>query len=79
MTATALAAELPITRQAVSKHLNALAEAGLVDAERVGREIRYALTVERMHDAVSWIAEIGGEWDERLAALKEHLGRGPVS
>ncbi len=73
LTATTLAAELPITRQAVSKHLSALAEAGLVEAERVGREIRYALAVHPMHDAVSWMAEVGAEWDDRLAALREHL------
>jgi DNA-binding transcriptional ArsR family regulator len=73
LTATALAAELPISRQAVSKHLSALSEAGLVEAERVGRELRYALTVHPMHDVVTWMAEIGAEWDERLASLREHL------
>jgi len=73
LTATELAAELPISRQAVSKHLAALADAGLVESERVGRELRYALTVHPMHDAVSWIADVGAEWDERLAALREHL------
>ena len=75
MTATELASELPITRQAVSKHLSALSEAGLVETERVGRELRFALKPRPMHDAVSWIAEIGAEWDERLAALKDHLAR----
>jgi DNA-binding transcriptional ArsR family regulator len=77
MTATALAAELPISRQAVSKHLSALAEAGLVEAEKVGRETRYALTVHPMNDAVTWMAEIGAEWDERLAALRSLLSKGP--
>ena len=43
-TATELAAELPVTRQAVAKHLTALGEAGLVESDRVGRETRYRLT-----------------------------------
>ena len=51
LTATELAAELPITRQAVSKHLVALAEAGLVAQERVGRETRYTLSARPMSPA----------------------------
>jgi len=73
LTATELAAELPITRQAVSKHLVALAEAGLVAQERVGREIRYTLSARPMSEAATWMAEVGAEWDDRLAALREHL------
>jgi DNA-binding transcriptional ArsR family regulator len=72
-TATELAAELPVTRQAVAKHLAALGEAGLVTSERRGRETRYRLTPEPLTDAVSWIAAVGGEWDERLDALRRHL------
>ena len=41
----------------------------------VGREMRYSLTVQPVHDAVSWLADIGAEWDERLAALQAHLAR----
>jgi DNA-binding transcriptional ArsR family regulator len=62
-TATELTGELPITRQAVSKHLATLAGAGLVSSERRGRETRYRLTVS------------GREWDERLGALADHLER----
>jgi DNA-binding transcriptional ArsR family regulator len=62
-TATELTGELPMTRQAVSKHLATLGEAGLVSAERSGRETRYRLT------------EAGAEWDERLDALRRHLER----
>jgi DNA-binding transcriptional ArsR family regulator len=69
-TATELAAVLPISRQAVLKHLTALSDAGLVDRTRAGREVRYRVTPEPMSDAVSWIAEVGGQWDERLAALR---------
>lgn len=72
---TELAAGLPVTRQAVSKHLAALGEAGLVDARRAGRETRYRLTPEPLGDALVWIERIGGQWDERLARLREHLAR----
>ena len=72
-TATQLAAELPVTRQAVAKHLAALGEAGLVDATRAGRETRYRLTPGPLSDAVAWIERVGGQWDERLAALRTHL------
>jgi DNA-binding transcriptional ArsR family regulator len=68
-----LAAELPVTRQAVSKHLAALGEAGLVSASRAGRETRYRLTPGPLSDAVSWIERVGSEWDARLARLREHL------
>ena len=72
-TATELAAELPISRQAVLKHLVALADAGLVDRERAGREVRYRVTPAPLSDAVSWMAEVGGQWDERLATLRRTL------
>ncbi len=62
-TATELTGELPITRQAVAKHLATLAGAGLISSERHGRETRYRLTV------------VGREWDERLGALRSHLER----
>jgi DNA-binding transcriptional ArsR family regulator len=73
-TATELAAELPISRQAVIKHLSALADAGLLDRERAGREVHYRVTPAPLSDAVSWMAEVGGQWDERLEALGRELG-----
>lgn len=73
-TATELASSLPISRQAVVKHLNALQDAGLLGRERLGREVRYRLTPEPLSDAVSWMASVGAEWDERLAALQRRLG-----
>ena len=76
-TATELAAELPISRQAVLKHLSALAGAGLLDRERDGREVRYRLTPEPLSEAVSWMAEVGGQWDERLATLGRQFARRP--
>ena len=75
-TATELAAGLPVTRQAVAKHLAALGEAGLVTSERQGRETRYRLSPAPLADAVSWIADVGGEWDARLDALRRHLAPG---
>jgi DNA-binding transcriptional ArsR family regulator len=73
-TATELAAELPITRQAVLKHLSALADAGLLDRERSGREVRYTVTPAPLSDAVSWIADVGGQWDDRMTRLRRRLG-----
>ena len=69
LTASHLAGELPISRQAVSKHLNALSGAGLVSARREGRETRYTLTPAPLADAMMWMTEVGAEWDERLARL----------
>jgi DNA-binding transcriptional ArsR family regulator len=71
--ATALAAELPISRQAVSKHLAALGSAGLVRSHRSGRETLYELQPAPLEEAAEWIAEIGAEWDERLARLHRLL------
>jgi len=72
-TATELASELPVTRQAVAKHLAALSEAGLVEGHRAGRETRYELTPEPLGAAMDWMAGVGAEWDARLAALRRHL------
>lgn len=79
-TATELAGDLPISRQAVVKHLSALADAGLLERERAGREVRYRVTPAPLSDAVSWIAEVGSQWDDRLLALARTVGRaGPRS
>ena len=76
-TATELASELPVTRQAVAKQLVALADAGLLRATRSGRETRYAVTPEPLGDAVDWMVEVGAAWDDRLARLGAVLrGRG---
>ena len=75
-TPTQLAQHLPISRQAISKHLDLLADAGLVSHERRGRETIYRLTPERFTDAVGWIAQVGAEWDSRLAALRRQFKQG---
>jgi DNA-binding transcriptional ArsR family regulator len=73
-TPTELASELPVTRQAVSKHLAALAEVGLVESTRSGRSVRFRLTPEPLSGAMAWMASVGGQWDTRLADLQERLG-----
>ena len=75
VTASKLAQELPITRQAVAKHLAALDHAGLVAAERHGRETRYRLTPAPLTEAATWMAAVGAQWDDRLEALRTHLAR----
>ncbi len=72
-TATGLAAALPVTRQAVTKHLGALAAAGLVTATRRGREVLYEISPRPLTAAVSWMADLGARWDDRLAALRDHV------
>src|ERR687897_3470096 len=67
--ASRLAGELPVSRQAVAKHLAALDRAGLVAARREGRELNYALNPKPMGEAMAWMASVGANWDERLARL----------
>ena len=74
-TATELAEGMPVPRQAIVKHLGALADAGLVGAERAGREVRYHLTPAPMTDAVAWLTSVGADWDDRLARLKKVVER----
>ena len=69
LTASRLAGELPITRQAVAKHLAALQRAGLVEPRRQGRETHYVLTPAPLADAMDWMAAVGAQWDDRLAKL----------
>ncbi len=71
LTPSRLAGELPITRQAVAKHLAALDRAGLVQARREGRETRYRLTPEPMEEAMRWMAAAGARWDAGLDRLAE--------
>jgi DNA-binding transcriptional ArsR family regulator len=72
-TATELAGGLPISRQAVVKHLSALSDAGLLERRRAGREVRYQVTPAPLSDAVSWMAHVGAQWDDRLASLAQSL------
>ena len=78
VTATELAARLPVSRQAVQKHLAQLESARLVDGERVGRETRFQATPAPLGGAIAWMTAVGTQWDERLAALGEAVGRNPA-
>ena len=71
--ATRLAAELPISRQAVAKHLAGLRAAHLVSAERAGRETLYSLDREPLSVGAVCFARVGSEWDQRLAGLRRYL------
>jgi DNA-binding transcriptional ArsR family regulator len=73
-TATDLAGRLPITRQAVAKHLALLSEAGLVRAEPgERRRVRYRLDSAPMQVAQQFLAALARDWDGPLNALKSHL------
>lgn len=69
-TATTLARELPVTRQAVAKHLAVLDRVGLVEGGRQGREVRYAVRPERLDLAARSLARVASQWDQRLLAIK---------
>lgn len=67
-----LTAELPITRQAVAKHLNVLGEAGLVRRQAAaGREVRYELAPGALAPATSWMQAADAAWAGRLDRLKQ--------
>jgi DNA-binding IclR family transcriptional regulator len=73
----ALSAVLPITRQAVAKHLATLDHAGLVErAPAAGREVRYRLRAGALSSAAAWMQRTESAWDERLARLKDAVESG---
>ena len=74
-TASNLAGQLPISRQAVSKHFNILFDAGLVDSRQVGRERHYFLNPEPLMAANDWIDEVSKQWDRRLQRLQTYLSK----
>jgi len=78
-TATALADGLPVSRQAIVKHLGVLERAGLVDGRRAGREMRYSVRVEQLDATAKWMAAAARRWDNRLAAIKRQAETGPAS
>lgn len=69
-TTTTLAEGLPVTRQAVAKHLVVLNRVGLIAGERRGREVRYAVRPERLDAASEAMARVAAQWDRRLARIK---------
>ncbi len=69
-TATELAADSPLTRQAVTKHLRALVDAGLAEPTRVGRSVTYTATPEPLAQAIAWLIESSPAWDRRMERLQ---------
>jgi DNA-binding transcriptional ArsR family regulator len=68
--ASKLASELPVSRQAIAKHLNLLDSAGLVDRREQGRQVLYSARVTPLLDVATWLETVGNDWDERLERLK---------
>ena len=76
---TRLAEQLPMSRQAVTKHLRVLEQAGLIVQQPRGRERLHALSGEPLKEVSDWLAPYEAEWDERIDRLKELLESGPDS
>jgi len=70
-----IAARLPVTRQAVVKHLAVLEDAGLVRGERDGRRVVFRLTPGSFTDAAGWMHDVGAAWDRRLDKLARRVTR----
>ena len=70
-TATTLTADMPVSRQAISKHLLLLQRVGLVDGHRQGREVRYEVDEQRLAEATEALSEVANRWDRRLRAIKQ--------
>ncbi len=70
VSASWLAGRVPFSRQAVSKHLVVLEEAGLISRHKVGREVLYQVEARRLDEATRAMAGVAAEWDRRLAAVK---------
>jgi DNA-binding transcriptional ArsR family regulator len=68
--ASALASRLPVSRQAIAKHLAVLQEVGLVEPVRAGREVRFRVIGAQLSHTARRLDAIGTEWDHRLAAIK---------
>jgi DNA-binding transcriptional ArsR family regulator len=69
-TASTLAESLPVSRQAVVKHLALLDRAGLVASTKVGREVRYTVRADALDTTARWMAGLATEWDRRLSTIK---------
>ena len=69
--ASTLAGRLPVSRQAIAKHLAVLEEVGVVESIRVGREVQYRVIGSQLSSTARRLDAIGAEWDRRLAAIKQ--------
>ncbi|MDT5322950.1 MAG: hypothetical protein QOF25_102 [Mycobacterium sp.] len=70
LSASALAGRLPVSRQAIAKHLAVLAEAGLVESVRAGREVRYRALGACLSALANELEAVGRRWDRRLEVIK---------
>lgn len=70
-TATEISSRAAVSRQAIVKHLQVLVRAGLADAHRDGREVRYSVTTDGTSRASAWLTQRESEWDRRIAKLEE--------
>jgi DNA-binding transcriptional ArsR family regulator len=68
--ASALARELPISRQMVLKHLGVLQDSGLVSSARAGREVLFQVRTAPLTETADWLSSLAAQWDSRLADLK---------
>jgi DNA-binding transcriptional ArsR family regulator len=75
--ATSLALAFPVSRQAIVKHLQVLASAGLVEPVRDGREVRWHLRSGGLEPVTAWMAGAGAAWDRRLARLRDVVAADP--
>ena len=75
VTATSVSTRFPISRQGVAKHLGVLRDAGLVHAERDGRETRFEASLAPLAAVSSWVDDVGAAWDRRLDRLDQVLRR----
>lgn len=73
--ASALARELPVSRQMVLKHLAVLQECGLVSSTRVGREVLFQVQSAPLTGTADWLSSLAAQWDSRLADLKARAER----
>jgi DNA-binding transcriptional ArsR family regulator len=77
--ATALAGQLPVSRQAVAKHLAVLLQSELVSRHRDGREVVFTVRPERLVAVASWMTSLAASWQDRLLVLKQVAESGPVA
>jgi DNA-binding transcriptional ArsR family regulator len=70
VSATTLAKDMPVSRQAVAKHLSILEDAGLVVGNRAGREVLYTVRTDALDATARWMAALASEWDRRLDMIK---------
>lgn len=69
-TASMLATKVPVSRQAVTKHLTVLHAAGVVSFRRLGREMRYTICPGQLNETAAWMTDLAARWDKRLAYIK---------